>query len=120
MDPADSCRQRVRAGTGVSNINGSPFVLSAQGIIGDAGNGNRTVLHEPLPPADSPMHYRSSTSANSRKSATRSQTTLTIINTGVPSGRCQTPHNQPNTNTPTNTATGFRRLVRLVSHGVSR
>src|SRR5258706_1599306 len=62
-------------------------------------------------PSNSPMALRSSTG---------SHTALTITRIGTPNNRPATPHSQPKASTPTNTATGFIRLARLVSQGVSK
>lgn len=45
---------------------------------------------------------------------------MTITRIGTPSSRPHTPHGQPKASTPTNTASGLMRLVRLSSQGVSR
>ena len=43
-----------------------------------------------------------------------------ITSTGTPSSRPHAPQSQPQASTPTKMATGFIRLARLVSQGVSR
>jgi hypothetical protein len=64
--------------------------------------------------------YVPSSSPTGFRSSTRSQTALTAINSGTPSNSPEIPHNQPQASTPTKIATGFMRLARLVSQGVSR
>lgn len=64
--------------------------------------------------------YAPSSSPTGFMSSTRSHTALTAINSGTPSNRPQMPHSQPQASTPTKIATGFMRLARLVSQGVTR
>ena len=70
------------------------------------------------PAAD--LRQSPSSSPMGSKPSTRSHTALIIMMMGTPSNKPHTPHSQPQKSTAMKTATGFIRLVRPISHGVSK